>query len=106
MTPCGATSRSGRSRRHSSWMRETRSVVLLMSRVYLPGKLLRRRGATIASMEAISRLRWVAVTAVAPVAWGSTYVVTRAVLPPEPLWGAVLRALPAGLLLLLVARRR
>ncbi|MDN4614955.1 EamA family transporter [Leifsonia sp. F6_8S_P_1B] len=57
-------------------------------------------------MEAISRLRWVAVTAIAPVAWGSTYVVTRAVLPPEPLWGAVLRALPAGLLLLLVARRR
>lgn len=56
-------------------------------------------------MEAISCLRWMAVTALAPIAWGSTYVVTRAVLPPEPLWGAVLRALPAGLLLLLVARR-
>lgn len=49
--------------------------------------------------------RWVAVTAIAPVAWGSTYVVTRAVLPDAPLWGAVLRALPAGLLLLAVARR-
>jgi len=46
------------------------------------------------------------VTAVAPVAWGSTYVVTRAVLPAEPLWGAVIRALPAGLLLLLLSRRR
>ncbi|KQR52957.1 ABC transporter permease [Leifsonia sp. Leaf336] len=45
-------------------------------------------------------------TAIAPVAWGSTYVVTRAVLPDLPLWGAVLRALPAGLLLLAVARRR
>lgn len=50
-------------------------------------------------------MRWIAVTALAPVAWGSTYVVTRAVLPPDPLWGAVLRALPAGLILLLVARR-
>jgi probable blue pigment (indigoidine) exporter len=55
-------------------------------------------------MEA--KWRWIAVTAIAPVAWGSTYVVTRAVLPDAPLWGAVLRALPAGLLLLAVARRR
>ncbi len=46
------------------------------------------------------------VTAAAPVAWGSTYYVTRQFLPPDdPLWGAALRALPAGLLLLLVARR-
>ena len=50
--------------------------------------------------------RWVLITAIAPVAWGSTYVVTRNLLPPEsPLWGGVLRALPAGLLLLLIARR-
>ncbi|WP_348787431.1 EamA family transporter [Leifsonia sp. NPDC080035] len=54
-------------------------------------------------MEA--KWRWMAVTALAPIAWGSTYVVTRAVLPDEPLWGAVLRALPAGLLLLALARR-
>lgn len=51
-------------------------------------------------------LRWIAVTAIAPIAWGSTYVVTRNLLPPEsPLWGGVLRALPAGLLVLLIARR-
>ncbi|MEV8215081.1 DMT family transporter [Leifsonia sp. NPDC077715] len=50
--------------------------------------------------------RWMLLTAIAPVAWGSTYVVTRAVLPEDPLWGAVIRALPAGLLLLLIARRR
>lgn len=49
--------------------------------------------------------RWTLVTAIAPIAWGSTYVVTRAVLPAEPLWGAVIRALPAGILLLLVSRR-
>lgn len=49
---------------------------------------------------------WIAVTAIAPIAWGSTYVVTRNLLPPEsPLWGSVLRALPAGLIVLLVARR-
>lgn len=46
------------------------------------------------------------VTAVAPIAWGATYYVTRQFLPPDaPVWGAALRALPAGLLLLLVARR-
>ncbi|WP_127476158.1 EamA family transporter [Microbacterium sulfonylureivorans] len=51
--------------------------------------------------------RWIAVTAIAPIAWGSTYVVTRNLLPPEsPLWGGVLRALPAGLLVLLIARTR
>jgi probable blue pigment (indigoidine) exporter len=51
-------------------------------------------------------LRWSLVTAVAPVAWGSTYVVTHHVLPADqPLTGAALRALPAGLLLLALARR-
>ncbi|WP_091560993.1 DMT family transporter [Klenkia taihuensis] len=50
--------------------------------------------------------RWSLVTAVAPVAWGSTYVVTHHVLPADqPLTGAALRALPAGLLLLALARR-
>ncbi|WP_292895149.1 EamA family transporter [Microbacterium sp.] len=50
--------------------------------------------------------RAVAVTAVAPIAWGATYVVTRHLLPADaPLWGAALRALPAGLLLWLLARR-
>jgi probable blue pigment (indigoidine) exporter len=56
-------------------------------------------------MEA--NLRWVPVTAVAPVAWGSTYFVTHRYLPADyPLYGAAIRALPAGLLLLLVHRRR
>ncbi|WP_421740523.1 EamA family transporter [Cellulomonas sp.] len=52
------------------------------------------------------RWRWSLLTAAAPVAWGTTYVVTRHALPLDaPLWGSVLRALPAGLLLLVVARR-
>jgi probable blue pigment (indigoidine) exporter len=50
--------------------------------------------------------KWVAVTAVAPVAWGSNYYVTHEFLPAgSPLYGALLRALPAGLLLLAVRRR-
>ena len=49
--------------------------------------------------------RWMLVTAIAPVAWGSTYVVTSTWLPADaPLWGAVWRALPAGLILLLIVR--
>ncbi|MFD0367775.1 DMT family transporter [Streptomyces sp. NPDC127114] len=51
-------------------------------------------------------LRWVALTAVAPVAWGTNYFVTREFLPADrPLYGAALRALPAGLLLLAWCRR-
>lgn len=46
------------------------------------------------------------VTAVAPLAWGTTYAVTSELLPPDrPLTAALLRALPAGLLLLAVTRR-
>lgn len=45
-------------------------------------------------------------TALAPAIWGSTYLVTTQLLPPDrPLLAAVLRALPAGLLLLLLTRR-
>jgi probable blue pigment (indigoidine) exporter len=46
------------------------------------------------------------VTALAPAVWGSTYFVTTEFLPQGyPLTLAVLRALPAGLLLLLIVRR-
>lgn len=44
-------------------------------------------------------------TALAPAAWGTTYWVTTELLPPgSPLLAATLRALPAGLLLLLLGR--
>ncbi|MFG2292349.1 DMT family transporter [Streptomyces sp. NPDC048603] len=52
-------------------------------------------------------MRWVALTAVAPVAWGANYYVTHEFLPPDrPLYGAALRALPAGLVLLALCRQR
>jgi probable blue pigment (indigoidine) exporter len=50
-------------------------------------------------------VRWGLVTAIAPIAWGTTYFVTRHFLPAEyPLYGAFLRAFPAGLLLLAIGR--
>ncbi|MEE9964730.1 MAG: DMT family transporter [Propionicimonas sp.] len=50
--------------------------------------------------------RWVALTAVAPMAWGSTYFVTGHLLPADAaLWGGVIRCLPAGLLVLALVRR-
>ncbi|MFI2380174.1 EamA family transporter [Streptomyces sp. NPDC018964] len=52
-------------------------------------------------------MRWVALTAIAPVAWGANYFVTHEFLPADrPLYGAALRALPAGLVLLAVCRQR
>nr|WP_274636608.1 EamA family transporter [Microbacterium bovistercoris] len=49
--------------------------------------------------------RWALITAIAPIAWGSTYFVTRQVLPDAALWGGVIRCLPAGLIVLLWVRR-
>ena len=49
--------------------------------------------------------RWLAVATIAPIAWGSTYFVTREWLPDAPVWGAAIRALPAGLVLLTLVRR-
>ena len=47
----------------------------------------------------------IAATALAPVIWGSTYLVTTEALPPDfPVTMAALRALPAGLLLLALTR--
>jgi len=45
-------------------------------------------------------------TALTPMIWGTTYLVTTEFLPPDrPLLAAVLRALPAGLLLIAFTRR-
>ncbi|MEV6606587.1 DMT family transporter [Kutzneria sp. NPDC051319] len=51
-------------------------------------------------------VKWSLVTAIAPVAWGTNYLVTHEQLPAGyPLYGAVLRALPAGLILLAACRK-
>ncbi|MEU6917351.1 EamA family transporter [Streptomyces olindensis] len=54
---------------------------------------------------AASRPALIALTALAPVSWGTTYAVTTEFLPADrPLFTALMRALPAGLLLLALAR--
>ncbi|MFF9099323.1 EamA family transporter [Streptomyces rubrogriseus] len=54
---------------------------------------------------AATRPAVIALTALAPVSWGSTYAVTTEFLPPDrPLFTGLMRALPAGLLLLALAR--
>ncbi|KIC14251.1 EamA family transporter [Leisingera sp. ANG-Vp] len=51
-------------------------------------------------------IRTLLLTALAPAIWGSSYIVTTALLPGHsPLAVALLRALPAGLLLLVLVRR-
>ncbi|MFE9423327.1 EamA family transporter [Kitasatospora sp. NPDC006697] len=51
-------------------------------------------------------LRTSAVTALAPTIWGSTYLVTTNLLPPDrPVLDTAVRALPGGLLLLAAARQ-
>jgi len=45
-------------------------------------------------------------TALAPTIWGSTYIVTTELLPPDrPFTAALIRVLPAGLLLVLLMKR-
>ncbi|VEA65914.1 putative DMT superfamily transporter inner membrane protein [Serratia plymuthica] len=54
----------------------------------------------------LSHWRDVLLTALAPIIWGSTYIVTTQLLPPDrPFTAALIRVLPAGILLLLFTRR-
>jgi len=54
-------------------------------------------------MSATARI---ALTAAAPISWGTTYVVTSEWLPPDrPLLSGLMRALPAGLLAIAIGRR-
>lgn len=53
----------------------------------------------------MNRTRLIAATALAPLLWGTTYIVTTELLPPDrPLLASVARALPAGLVLLAMTR--
>ncbi|BBC36325.1 putative membrane protein [Streptomyces graminofaciens] len=54
---------------------------------------------------AANRATHIALTALAPISWGTTYAVTTEFLPPDrPLFTGLVRALPAGLLLLAISR--
>jgi probable blue pigment (indigoidine) exporter len=50
---------------------------------------------------------WTLLTAMAPILWGSTYIVTTEILPDGmPFTAAVIRCLPAGLILIAISRYR
>jgi len=58
------------------------------------------------STFSLSYWRDVLLTALAPAIWGSTYIVTTQLLPPDrPFTAALIRVLPAGVLLLLFTLR-
>jgi len=53
----------------------------------------------------LHQIKTIVLTAFAPIVWGSTYIVTTELLPAEsPLLAATIRALPAGLLLVLFGK--
>jgi len=59
-----------------------------------------------ASATSLQSLRDIVLTALAPAIWGSTYIVTSEILPPDrPFTAALIRTLPAGLLLLAFTRQ-
>lgn len=54
----------------------------------------------------MNRYTTLLLTALAPIVWGSTYIVTTEMLPADvPMTLAALRALPAGILLLIIMRQ-
>ncbi|WP_435744506.1 EamA family transporter [Microbacterium sp. PMB16] len=54
----------------------------------------------------MNRLTILLLTALAPIAWGTTYLVTTELLPVgHPLFAGLLRSLPAGLLAIAISRR-
>jgi len=56
-------------------------------------------------MNRIQQIKTIALTAIAPLVWGSTYIVTTETLPPDsPLIASTIRALPAGVLLVFISR--
>lgn len=56
-------------------------------------------------MKGIQLLGTMALTAIAPIVWGGTYIVTTELLPENsPLLASTMRALPAGIILVLLTR--
>lgn len=54
----------------------------------------------------VAQVRDIILAMIAPITWGTTYIVTTELLPPDrPMLAALLRALPAGLLLLAITRQ-
>ncbi|OLL11614.1 EamA family transporter [Actinomyces oris] len=53
-----------------------------------------------------SRIAWITLISLAPAVWGTTYIVTTHALPPgHPIFAALMRTLPVGVLALLASRQ-
>ncbi len=64
------------------------------------------RAAPSVQARSTRRAGWTILTALTPMAWGTTYIVTTHLLPEgHPLFAAMMRSLPAGLVALLIARQ-
>lgn len=64
-----------------------------------------RTAAPVAPVASGSRATITLATAFAPMVWGTTYIVTTAMLPQgHPMFAGLVRSLPAGLLGLVIAR--
>lgn len=60
----------------------------------------------IALNSAGTRVTPTLLTAIAPIVWGTSYIVTTELLPPgHPLFAALMRSLPAGVIALVIARK-
>lgn len=65
-----------------------------------------RSPAPAADLTGSTRAGWTALAALAPAVWGTTYIVTTHLLPEgHPLFAALMRSLPAGLLAVLLVRQ-
>lgn len=60
--------------------------------------------APVAPVTGRSRTAMILATAITPMVWGTTYIVTTELLPTGPMFAGLMRALPAGLLALLLTR--
>lgn len=61
---------------------------------------------TLPASRVASRVGWTGLTALVPMVWGTTYIVTTHLLPEgHPLFAALMRSLPAGLIALAISRQ-
>lgn len=66
----------------------------------------RLEGMTANNQSGRQQAGWIALTAVAPMVWGTTYIVTTHLLPDgHPIFAALMRTLPPGLIALALSRQ-
>jgi probable blue pigment (indigoidine) exporter len=86
--------------------REGRRIATMHSPIALPSGALPAVPGAVAVRPRSGRVAATLVTALAPITWGTTYLVTTELLPPgHPMFAALTRSLPAGVFALALTRR-